>query len=137
EMGEGTVVLGPQGEAKRKDASPIPPQPLQREPSGEGNPKWMKGAPSIPSQGIVIPAPPKDLFTTDPLAVMGLAQLAERISTCRGCGLCEGRQKTVPGEGASDARLVVVGEGPGATEDETGRPFVGRAGELLTEILAA
>jgi DNA polymerase len=36
-----------------------------------------------------------------------------------------------------DAQLVVVGEGPGATEDETGRPFVGRAGELLTEILAA
>jgi DNA polymerase len=43
----------------------------------------------------------------------------------------------VPGEGPTHARLVVVGEGPGATEDETGRPFVGRAGELLTEILAA
>src|SRR2546423_15624497 len=68
---------------------------------------------------------------------MALAKLTARLRTCRGCGLCEGRQKTVPGEGASDARLVVVGEGPGATEDETGRPFVGRAGELLTEILAA
>jgi len=43
----------------------------------------------------------------------------------------------VPGEGAADARLVVVGEGPGRVEDETGRPFVGPAGELLTKILAA
>jgi len=43
----------------------------------------------------------------------------------------------VPGEGPDDARLVVVGEGPGRVEDETGRPFVGQAGELLTKILAA
>ena len=43
----------------------------------------------------------------------------------------------MPGEGPSDARLVVVGEGPGRTEDETGRPFVGKAGELLTKILEA
>ena len=107
--------------------------------SGAKNPRivYASGLPSQIYVINVIPAPPKDLFTTDPLAVMGLVQLAERISTCRRCGLCEGRQKTVPGEGAPDARLVVVGEGPGATEDETGRPFVGRAGELLTEILAA
>jgi len=51
--------------------------------------------------------------------------------------LCSGRTKTVPGEGLATARLVVVGEGPGKTEDATGRPFVGRAGELLTKILAA
>ena len=43
----------------------------------------------------------------------------------------------MPGEGAGDARLVVVGEGPGRVEDETGRPFVGPAGELLTKILGA
>jgi len=47
------------------------------------------------------------------------------------------RARTVPGEGPADARLVVVGEGPGRTEDETGRPFVGQAGQLLTKILAA
>jgi len=97
----------------------------------------MKGAPPIPSAGLVIPAPPKDLFTTDPLANLSLDQVAAQILTCRRCRLCEGRQHAVPGEGPADARLVVVGEGPGATEDETGRPFVGRAGELLTEILSA
>jgi DNA polymerase len=43
----------------------------------------------------------------------------------------------VPGEGAATARLMVVGEGPGRVEDETGRPFVGPAGELLTKLLAA
>jgi DNA polymerase len=49
--------------------------------------------------------------------------------------LSASRTNAVPGEGPSGAKLVVVGEGPGATEDETGRPFVGRAGELLTGIL--
>ena len=97
----------------------------------------MKGAPTIPSAGLVIPAPPKDLFTTDPLTTLDLGGLAARVRECRACKLCEGRANAVPGEGPGDARLVVVGEGPGATEDATGRPFVGRAGELLTEILAA
>jgi DNA polymerase len=97
----------------------------------------MKGAPAIPGAGISIPRPPKDLFTTDPLANLDLHQIAERIATCRACALCEGRQKTVPGQGPANARLVVVGEGPGATEDEQGLAFVGRAGELLTEILGA
>jgi DNA polymerase len=97
----------------------------------------MEGAPDIPPAGILVPSPPKDLFTHNPLATLDLGGIAQRIRDCRACRLCEGRLNTVPGEGAPDARLVVVGEGPGATEDETGRPFVGRAGELLTEILAA
>ena len=59
------------------------------------------------------------------------------VRECPRCPLCESRTHAVPGEGPSDARLIVVGEGPGAVEDETGRPFVGRAGELLTEILEA
>ncbi|OGU19476.1 MAG: uracil-DNA glycosylase [Gemmatimonadetes bacterium RIFCSPLOWO2_12_FULL_68_9] len=68
---------------------------------------------------------------------MALDQLATAVRQCRQCVLCRDRSNAVPGEGPADARLVVVGEGPGATEDETGRPFVGRAGQLLTEILAA
>ncbi|MGH7606589.1 MAG: uracil-DNA glycosylase, partial [Gemmatimonadales bacterium] len=66
-----------------------------------------------------------------------LAAVATLVAACTKCRLCEGRTNTVPGEGPATARLVVVGEGPGRTEDETGRPFVGRAGELLTKILAA
>ncbi|MBI4499689.1 MAG: uracil-DNA glycosylase [Gemmatimonadetes bacterium] len=137
-MGEGTVVLGtPQTVSGPKPEQSVPEQRAVPQAVQKASPKWLKGAPSIPSQGIVIPAPPKDLFTSDPLSALGLGQIAERIGQCRACSLCDGRQKTVPGEGAADARLVVVGEGPGATEDETGRPFVGRAGELLTEILLA
>ncbi|MGH7752085.1 MAG: uracil-DNA glycosylase family protein, partial [Gemmatimonadales bacterium] len=79
-----------------------------------------------------------DLFTADPLQqAASLDAVAQLVAACRKCQLCEGRTNTVPGEGAQDSRLVVVGEGPGKTEDETGRPFVGRAGELLTKILAA
>ena len=79
-----------------------------------------------------------DLFTRDPLRDAGsLDAVARLVADCTKCRLCEGRNHTVPGEGPSTARLVIVGEGPGRTEDETGRPFVGRAGELLTKILAA
>lgn len=101
-------------------------------------PKWMKGAPPIPDvRGIVVARPPKDLFTVDPLAKVSLEELADMVRACTKCALCENRTNGVPGEGPGDAKLMVVGEGPGAVEDETGRPFVGRAGELLTEILAA
>jgi DNA polymerase len=56
---------------------------------------------------------------------------------CRRCGLCETRTTVVFGEGGRTPRLMVVGEAPGADEDATGRPFVGRAGQLLTRMLAA
>jgi uracil-DNA glycosylase len=67
-----------------------------------------------------------------------LSELHERIRTHRGCGfaLCEGALNLVPGEGPADARVMVVGEAPGRFEDESGRPFVGRAGMLLDELLA-
>ena len=79
-----------------------------------------------------------DLFTRDPLReAASLDAVARLVADCTKCRLCAGRNHTVPGEGPSTARLVLVGEGPGRTEDETGRPFVGRAGELLTRILAA
>lgn len=59
------------------------------------------------------------------------------VRVCTKCGLCKGRNKTVFGEGNPDADLVFIGEGPGAEEDKQGRPFVGRAGELLTKMIAA
>jgi uracil-DNA glycosylase family 4 len=68
-----------------------------------------------------------------------LSELHEHIRTHGGCGLalCEGALNLVPGEGPADARVMVVGEAPGRFEDESGRPFVGRAGALLDELLAA
>jgi uracil-DNA glycosylase len=96
---------------------------------------WPSGRPAA---GVSFDPPSADLFSTDPIQkAASLQDVATLIADCRKCGLCDTRTKTVPGEGAATAKLVVVGEGPGRTEDETGRPFVGRAGELLTKILAA
>jgi len=92
----------------------------------------------MPPAGISYDPPAGDLFSKDPLREAAtLTAVATLIASCKKCRLCETRNHTVPGEGAENARLVVVGEGPGRTEDETGRPFVGQAGDLLTKILAA
>jgi DNA polymerase len=64
-----------------------------------------------------------------------LAKISEDIGDCRRCRLCEGRSKIVFGSGNEKARLVFVGEGPGADEDAQGLPFVGRAGQLLTQMI--
>jgi DNA polymerase len=64
-----------------------------------------------------------------------LESLAAFIGDCRRCKLSEKRTRVVFGEGSSKARLVFVGEGPGAEEDAAGRPFVGEAGKLLTRII--
>jgi len=81
---------------------------------------------------------PKRSLTPPPLETGAtLAELAGAYSGCRKCGLCENRRSVVFGEGNPGARLMLVGEGPGQVEDETGRPFVGPAGQLLDRILAA
>src|SRR2546428_7988284 len=61
----------------------------------------------------------------------------QALQNCRKCKLCEGRTHVVFGSGSPTAELVVIGEGPGADEDAQGLPFVGRAGQLLTKMLAA
>lgn len=65
-----------------------------------------------------------------------LHDLNERVAGCRACGLSEGRTRTVPGDGDPNAELMFIGEGPGFHEDQQGRPFVGRAGQLLDDLLA-
>jgi DNA polymerase len=64
-----------------------------------------------------------------------LEDLKSELGDCTRCKLCTGRKNIVFGEGAENARLMFVGEGPGVDEDIEGRPFVGRAGELLTSII--
>ncbi|MBD2550185.1 uracil-DNA glycosylase [Microcystis elabens FACHB-917] len=66
-----------------------------------------------------------------------LAALERDCRECRRCGLAEGRQTVVVSRGDPAARLMVIGEGPGAQEDASGRPFVGRAGQLLDQMLAS
>jgi uracil-DNA glycosylase len=77
---------------------------------------------------MVLPEPPQ----------VRLSDLHEHIRTHRGCGfaICEEAINLVPGEGREDADVMFVGEAPGRFEDEQGRPFVGRAGQLLDEVLA-
>ncbi|MDD8025516.1 MAG: uracil-DNA glycosylase [Acidobacteriota bacterium] len=75
--------------------------------------------------------------TPKPAGSSELDELHTTILACRLCGLAEGRTRAVPGEGNPRAELMFVGEGPGRDEDEQGRPFVGRAGQLLTKIIAA
>jgi uracil-DNA glycosylase family 4 len=71
------------------------------------------------------------------IAALALDALVEDIAQCRACGLCETRRQTVPGTGAADAAWMFVGEAPGADEDAQGEPFVGAAGRLLDNMLAA
>ncbi|HUB25437.1 MAG TPA: uracil-DNA glycosylase [Tepidisphaeraceae bacterium] len=66
------------------------------------------------------------------LAAMDVSE----VRGCTRCVLCKGRTQTVFGEGDPDARVFFIGEGPGENEDQTGRPFVGRAGHLLDKMIA-
>jgi uracil-DNA glycosylase family 4 len=70
-------------------------------------------------------------------AAKELEKIADETRRCRKCDLGSLRTNAVPGEGNPKARIVLVGEGPGADEDAQGRPFVGRAGQLLDRIIEA
>ncbi len=89
-----------------------------------------------------VPAPapmrmPAPELILPPLAPSGdtLLKIIEDMGDCRRCRLHEGRSKIVFGSGNPSAKLVFVGEGPGADEDAQGLPFVGRAGQLLTQMI--
>jgi DNA polymerase len=66
-----------------------------------------------------------------------LDELRQRILNCQNCELWQGRIKLVYGQGNADAKLMLIGEGPGAEENKTGEAFVGNAGQLLTKMLKA
>ncbi|MBC8428884.1 MAG: uracil-DNA glycosylase, partial [FCB group bacterium] len=77
---------------------------------------------------------PVETITDIPLE---MTSLISRIGECESCRLGRTRNKLVFGEGNPEAGIVIVGEAPGATEDEQGKPFVGRSGQLLDKILAS
>jgi DNA polymerase len=98
------------------------------------------GAPSAEAlwpAGIAIGEASHELFGGPLSAHQTLDDLARVIAKCTSCPLYGTATNAVPGEGSPTAPLVCVGEAPGATEDATGRPFVGQAGKLLDKILAA
>ncbi len=71
------------------------------------------------------------------VSALGWGELQSQVSVCTACDLHKGRTQTVFGVGNHQAKLLVIGEAPGATEDRLGEPFVGRAGKLLDAMLAA
>ena len=87
-------------------------------------PRGQAGAVPAPTEAAHLDAPAWD-------------EIAAAVRDCRLCGLCETRTQTVFGVGNRSARLMVVGEAPGAEEDRQGEPFVGRAGLLLNAMLRA
>ena len=67
---------------------------------------------------------------------MTLDDINKRIQSCRKCRLRHNTRHPVPGEGPANAELMLVGQNPGAEEDKTGKPFIGRAGKFLNKVLA-
>jgi uracil-DNA glycosylase len=97
-----------------------------------------------PTSSANAPLPQTSLFGELEVAVPRLAQSGETlediwrdIGECTRCGLCEARTQVVNTHGNRNARLMFIGEAPGADEDAQGKPFVGRAGQLLTKIIEA
>ena len=135
---------GPAPASRPADAMSKPATPDRSEPTpGAEQPPSAPAAASVPTAaaadlppGLVV-AKPVAPGTTDIDALSSLDAIADMVRRCTRCPLHQTAIQGVPGEGNPNARFVVVGEAPGATEDETGRPFVGAAGQLLTKILAA
>ena len=123
--------------------SALPAQPLPAPPvparSDAAPPPWPAKAPaavpgpaaSASASASLLSSPAPDIRTLDWPA------LREAVASCRACGLCEKRRQTVFGVGHRRAHWMVVGEAPGEQEDLRGEPFVGPAGRLLDQMLAA
>jgi DNA polymerase len=88
-------------------------------------------------KGIVVASDEAELIPGVIAKLRSLDEVAEMVKACTRCSLYKTATNPVPGEGDPHAKLVCVGEAPGAKEDATGRPFIGLAGQLLTKILAA
>lgn len=88
-------------------------------------------------ENIVRDGAPMTLLKEEWMEAKNIAELNSQIKDCIKCNLCETRKNFVFGTGNERADVMVVGEAPGADEDEKGEPFVGRAGKLLTDILKA
>ncbi len=130
---EGIDFLGPR--PVRVAQAPAPkPAPEASAPAAA--PRTRAPAPVRESGGEVLVPPLGPVPTEGPRAEL-LAAIRADLGDCTRCRLAEKRRQIVFGEGSPEALVVFVGEGPGADEDRSGRPFVGRAGELLTRMIAA
>ncbi len=135
-LGANSVVSGPPMPAARA-ASPAQQDVLTAPPAA---PRTRAPVPSPGARRVTVAAPAA--VVADPqraarIEAMDWQQLSEAAAACDACGLCKQRKQAVFGVGAQDAPWLLVGEGPGAEEDQQGDPFVGQAGKLLDAMLAA
>ncbi len=130
DRGLGLEWLGKGGLTAATPAKPgsTPPDPA---PPVASTASATSGARAEPVAPVVMPVSKTGIT----LPASDLATIAAEIARCTACGLCTTRIKTVPGEGHPTAEIVFIGEGPGADEDASGQPFVGKAGELLTQMI--
>jgi len=117
--GQRRVVVPPAPEPATAASVPRPPGPPARAATG------TRTAPAAGGSSPAAQAP----------AAADLARLAAAVAACQACELCQTRTQTVFADGNGSARVMFVGEAPGADEDAQGVPFVGRAGQLLTDII--
>jgi DNA polymerase len=124
-LGVRVVAVPTPGERKARviEAKSDANQPMSRFPEAERRGTEISSSSSGDKEKIL---------STQPLS---LASIGEELGNCTRCKLSQGRNAIVFGEGNPQARLVFVGEGPGYEEDQQGRPFVGEAGQLLTDII--
>jgi DNA polymerase len=133
----------PLGSADQIAEEQVPsPAPVQRPPAASrGVPPRHEGAdvkkpPASEERRPVAARKGEKLTRTEKLQRLQTLDDSQ-VKGCTKCGLCDSRTNTVFGEGDPDAKLLFIGEGPGQNEDEQGRPFVGRAGELLDRMIVA
>jgi len=115
----------------------FPPEPLSPSTAGETTNEIAVRKEIVAPRGIVIGSGEAELIPGAIGTLDTLDAVAKMVKECTRCSLYKTATHPVPGEGSSNAELVCVGEAPGAKEDETGRPFIGQAGQLLTKILSA
>ena len=128
ELAEEDVVRFERAELPPAKASPLEPAPASNRPAA-GDPVPRAAAEvADPEPGLRTPIDWGDQRPS-------LEIVREQLGACTRCGLCEGRSTIVFGDGNPDADLMFIGEGPGEQEDRQGLPFVGRAGELLTQMI--
>jgi len=115
----------------------FPPEPISSTTTAEPTNEMEARKEIVAPRGIVIASAEAELIPGAIGQLESLQEIAKKVKDCTRCSLYQTATNPVPGEGNSKAELVCVGEAPGAKEDETGRPFIGQAGQLLTKILAA
>lgn len=123
----------------RRDTALVAPAPKTGEEPPPVAARALEEAPAAPPvRAAVVADHPEGSMPLPPLPPLNdWDTLAATVANCQRCRLCETRTQTVLGVGPRPAPLMIVGEGPGADEDAQGEPFVGRAGKLLDEMLAA